>query len=255
MAWHAESKSMDDADGPITIVTMIWHGARGYTLAHAEAIAAAVARHATFPYRFVAITDDAPRPTTTIDVIALPCAARRLMACHYATSQDAPACLPKLWLFSREAQQLGPRILYLDADSLVIDDLAPIIIYRSDAPFVGMTLRGKLSGGMYCLQTGMLHDVWTTFLRRGHDAFVTGECAPSDQGWMRCMELQGTYPVWPNREMGIYLLKELDGRGPISPLPADARIVHPTGKTKPWHPKFLDRYPWAKEHYPWTRSA
>ena len=244
---------IDAARVPITIVTMIWHGTRGYTLAHAEAVATAVARHATFAYRFVAVTDAMPSSTTTIDVLPLPCLAQRLATRQYAASTAYPANLPKLWLFSEEARQLGPRLLYLDADSLVIDDLAPLLIYHADAPFVGMRLRGKLSSGMYCLQTGVLARVWNLFLRWGDEMMMAGDCSPSDQGWLRCMGLQELCPSWPNRDFGIYLLEELDGDGPISLLPADARIVHPTGKTKPWHPRFLERYPWAKEHYPWTR--
>lgn len=235
---------------PITIVTFIWTGERGYKLKHAAAVEAAIARHATFPYRFVVISDQAPKGRFSFEVMPLP-----QMAIDLPTFRPSPgyySMLPKLWLFSGDARCLGKRIFYLDADSIVTGDLEPIVTYAPEASFVCMLLPNKLQSAMFMLETGALTDVWATLTQELQEVPFLRGYHKSDQLWLRHRRLEDDYPHWPNREMGIYLLKDLDVNWPLPPLPDDARIVHPTGKTKPWNPIFTSRYPWAEEHYKWT---
>ena len=236
----------------MTLVSMLWPGPRGYTLAHAEAVAAAVARHATFPYRFVVLTDEPPGAESTVEVQPFPAAAQPLTVVHPLSASVYPTCLAKLWLFSAEAVALGPTILYLDADSLICGDLAPLVAYQPQAPFVWMANHGKLVSAMFRLATGTLTDVWTRFVAEGAPRVAAGSFF-TDQTWLRRMGLATRNPCWPSEQLGLYVLKDLDGAGPISALPADARVVQPTGKTKPWEARFLQRYPWAQEHYLWAR--
>lgn len=231
---------------PITLVLMIWRGARGYTLAHAAAVLQAVGRQATFAYRPVILSDQVAPARFPYPVRAFPAGLQALTAADVTMEHDYPKNWAKLWLFSADAQQLGPRICYLDADTLVRGDLAPLVAYAAEAPFVGMRYRAahKLCTAMFCLQTGALPDIWTSFL-------ADTDRTRTDQGWLRKHQLSLRYPCWDNDEMGIYMLQDIDRPGRGARLPADARIVHPTGKTKPWHPRFLQRHPWAQEYYPW----
>lgn len=225
---------------PITIVTMIWTQFRQYRVEYAEAVNCAIARHATFSYRFVVVSDQKPRQRASVEFVPFPDSARKLT--NRVNSSGYSSNVPKLWLFSDEARCLGDRIFFIDADSIVTGDLAPIVSYRLDSPFVWLNLSGKLQSGMFLLDTGALQNVWNWFL-------MLGGAYARDGAWLRFLDIGNNHPCWPNKEMGIYLLKDLDRSDRTSPLPEDARIVHPTGKTKPWMQKFYSRYPWAKEHY------
>lgn len=236
----------------VTIVLMIWQGPRGYTLRHAAVVAAAIARHATFAYRLIVLTDQAPHHPT-LEVWPLPAHIGILADAVQAPTRAYPLNWPKLWLFSAEAQALGDTLLYVDADSIVVGDLAPLVTYAPDAPFVGMHYgTGKFCGALFRLQTGRHGAVWEHWRQwHAHWAGPADETAlVTDQTWMRRAGL-GRTVRWPP-EMGLYLLKDLDRRERRAPLPADARVIQPTGKTKPWHPRFAQQYPWVKEHYPWN---
>lgn len=237
----------------LTIVTMIWTGRRGYTLAHAAVVAKALARHTTVPYRFVVLSDQVPSRGYPYEVLPFPQAAAELTTLHFYRALDYPACLPKLWLLSTEAETLGERLFYLDADTLVIKDLAPILSYDTTAPFVGMTLGGQFVASMYLQNTpGSLDWLWQRFLRDGRGPDLLPTTPKGDQQWMRHYLGEGTFATWPQRALGIYLMKDIEVARGRSTLPSDARIIHPTGKVKPWEPLFLQRHPWAKEYYPWA---
>jgi hypothetical protein len=237
----------------ITIVVMIWTGRRGYTLAHAAVVAAAIARHTTMSYRFVVLSDHVPVRGFPLEVLPLPKASAALVDVHHYTSSDYPACLPKLWLLSDEARCLGDRLFYVDADALITGDLAPIMAYAPEAPFVGMVLGGKLVVSMYLLTPGSHAWLWERFVRDECAPLRPPRCPQGDQQWMRRYMHPETFAQWPCRALGIYGLKELEEGGYPTTLPAGACIIHPTGKVKPWHPRFADRHPWVKEYYPWTR--
>lgn len=198
-------------------------------------MATAVARHATFPYRFLVVSDQASDRSLPFEVLPLPACAATLPV--FGEEGGYPSSLPKLWLFSQEARCLAPRVLYLDADSIMTGDLAPLVAYEPAAPFVGMHLPapGNLHGAMFRLDTGVLAAIWDAFELVTQTLGFARAYVRSDSQWMRQLGLAWA-PAWPSRSMGIYLLKDLDGEEVPVPLPPDARIVHPTGKTKPWHP-------------------
>lgn len=232
---------------PMTLIVMVWQGARGYTLAHASAVLQAAGRHATFPYEALVISDQGAPRGYPWPVVPLPADVRALTTADVTMEHEYPKNWAKLWLFSDEARDLGERICYLDADTLIIKDIGPLLDYEPTSPFVGMRYREahKLCTAMFCLQTGALTEVWTSFL-------TDTDRSRTDQGWLRHHNLSLRYPCWDNEELGIYMLKDIDTPRQGSRLPADARIVHPTGKTKPGHQRFFDRHPWAKEHYRWN---
>ena len=235
----------------MTILTMIWQGPRGYTLAHAAAVAKAVARHITLPYRFVVLTDQ-PHPVAGIEVVPLPEIATTLAKAAARVPGEYPKNWAKLWLFSPEAQLLAPRVLYLDADSLVRGDLAPLWTYQPEAPFVGMQYGpGKLSTAMFRLDTGAVPEVWDNFVALLDGLSDITSLRQTDQEFLRTQHLSARYPCWP-RDLGLFILKELESPGQYAAtLPPGVRVIHPSGKTKPWHPRFLERYPWVREVYPW----
>jgi hypothetical protein len=102
----------------------------------------------------------------------------------------------------------------------------------------------KLCTAMFCLQTGALTDIWEHWVAQP-------DPTQTDQGWLRHHQLSLRYPCWDNAALGIYMLKDLERPGKPSNLPDDARIVHPTGKLKPWEKRFAERHPWAAKHYVW----
>lgn len=235
----------------LTVVTLIYTGPRGYTLAHAAVIAGRIAAHTAVPYRFVVLSDQTPPPKYPYEVLPLPAEAAALVPLHYYASEDYPACLPKLWLFSDAARCLGERLFYVDCDALIMRDLAPILTYAPEAPFVWMNIDGKLTASMYRVDAGHLDWFWQHYQRDGLVDPLPPDRPKGDQGWMRhCLPLKD-YPAWPAAELGIYTMKQIEERGlPTRPIQG-ARILHPTGKIKPWHRGFQHMHPWAIAHYPW----
>lgn len=229
---------------------------------------ASIRRHATFPYRFVAIVDHASakgEAGPNVDVVVEPVSARPLTRHVSPEGGRFPSSYRRLWLFSEAARELGPRILLTDVDAVAVGDLAPLLELPDD--FVGWRPRmvwgekKRLAGGMWLLRTGTRPHVYEGFngaaaIKRARAAGFRG----SDQAWISyCLADKAT--VWP-AGAGVYSVRdwmERDKLGKplarseqpdvVRALPRDARIVHFNGPSKAWHAEFRAKHPWITDHW------
>lgn len=224
---------------------------------HVNVLRASVAKHYPSPHRFVCITDDTsgldarveafPMPETGLEGLRTPRSP--------ATRADArgrvvrripfPSCYRRLWMFSKEAEQLGEWVFCLDLDCLIVGEIAPLV---DDFPadFVGWMRetgprrpKPSVAGAVFKLRTGSRTDVWNDFNpdkspRRAAEAGYTG----TDQAWM-------SYKLLPTSER---MWTDADGLGKPGerPRPGD-RILFTAGYAPPWSDEYARKRPWVGE--------
>ena len=242
----------------VTIVGWAWNGGRDYGPEQGRVVAAMLARHMSMPYRFVVIADDTSGDWGEAEVIETPPVARALGKLKSVEGDGFPSSYRRLWMFSREAAELGTRLLLTDLDIVVTGDWAPLLDF--DVPFIGWrpgqnwpkpSQEIRLAGGMYLLAAGEVTEVWDRF--EGKPSILEARKANyrgSDQAWISYC-LAGTAPVWP-KGCGIYSIRDMtrDNRQKrtLAP-PADARVVHFNGHGKPWHAVTRAQHPWVERHW------
>ena len=221
------------AGQPITFVCWIWKGPREYTAEHVSQWAAQIKKHYSKPCRIVCITD-LFASVPGCEVIPEPPESRTAASIHAPLGPSFPSCYRRLWLFSEAARCLGPKILLLDVDCLIVGDLTPLVETPGD--FVGWRTHHKMGnpnrigGGTWMLKTGTHRYVWETFT---YDAAMQCHRAGwlgSDQGWLSCL-LSANCEVWPD-DCGIY--QRQDGVLDWTQAPSNARIIHFNGAIKQW---------------------
>jgi len=105
----------------MTTVACVWvKGNVPYTAEYVANLSAMVRRHIDRPYRMVCLTDRPDEVPHGIDPIAVP------------NLSPLPGWWSKLELF-KPAHRLTGRVLYLDLDTLIVGDLAPVLDWP--APF------------------------------------------------------------------------------------------------------------------------
>jgi len=233
----------------ISFVTWKWQAAgtsRTFSSAHVNVLYAMVKRHYPNPFRFICITDDPEGLDDRIDWIQIPVRFDDLIS---PQGKRFPNCYCRLWAFSREAIILGERILSLDIDCIILDDLRPLV--DRDEDFVGWSddehfADGKIAGGIYLLRTGSMPHIWEDFdpEKSPTQAFERGNQG-SDQGWM-------SYKIYPPKgkfTVGDGLIKINWTTPGWRRAPKDARIVFTNGVKPPWSSEIQARYPWVKDHW------
>lgn len=220
----------------MTLSVVCWHWAgseRVYLPEHVNALARMVKRHLPHPHRFICVTDETEGFDPEVDLFQTPDAAKRLGGLASPEGRGFPSCYRRLWTFSRAAHALGERVLLLDIDCLVVDDLSPLVDVAED--FVGWRPNyqwgnKRIGGGTWLLRTGTHTHVWEDFCPAQVAACRAAGYRGSDQAWLS-YKLQSC-TVWP-KGAGILGSQDLKGRFPAKPK--GARIVHFNGHRKPWH--------------------
>ena len=238
---------------PMTFVTWKWQSPdprRQFLPEHVNVLYAMLARHYQGSFRLVCITNDPQGLSAPIEVFPLPdTKADHVMSPQATPNKYFPSCYRRLWLFSKEAQQLGKQICQLDIDVIILRDITAMLHSRQ-ADFVGWSdpIFGwdKIAGGLWMLTTGSHPQVWEQF-----DPAVSPGVAyaagyrGSDQGWLSYM----LYPPkerW-TKEDGVIKLGWLP-KTQDAPSP-DIRMVFTPGHQPPWSAAVQHRYPWIKAHW------
>lgn len=220
----------------LTIVTWLWNGWRPlYAPEHVYRMRDMLAKHLSVPHRFVCVTDQ-PDKLPDIETIQL------WQIPHGCTPGAGHAnCYARLRLFHEwAAENIGPRLLSIDLDAIVLKDFADIL----PSPEVTfMALRAnccEYNGSLWMVTPGAHNHLWTK-LSGNRIRLSKQKTAPngrpvvgSDQAWMAYM-LPGQDTWGP--EHGIYWHHDCDNR-----VPADARIVFFPGTEKPWDKRFASLY-------------
>lgn len=236
----------------VSIVCWLWNGTglgdRPYQPEHVNTLRRAVARHMSFPHRFVCVADSTDGFDREVEVVPTPPEAREIGTLRTPEGGRFPSCYRRLWNFSEGAQALGDRLLCIDIDLVPTRDWGPLFDRMED--FVGWrpyrdwgrTLR--FGGGIYLLKAGARAHVWANF--KGSESITAARRAGfrgSDQAWLS-YQLGATEPYYA-RDAGIYSIRDM--KGTERHLPPDARLVQMNGPSKPWDSKWDGT--WIREHW------
>jgi hypothetical protein len=233
----------------LSVVTFKWKPAAGYrstfTAEAVNTMSRMVARHYPSPHRFICVTDDAAGLAPGVEAIPLWKDFATIPSPHGGHN---PSCYRRLRVFDPAiAEQLGPRFVCVDLDTVITGNLAPLWDRPEEFVIWGETdPRSWYNGSMFLLSAGARPQVFRAFDPKTSPqrAKAAGKFG-SDQGWISYCLGPGE-PTW-SRKDGVYSyrvhLKPNGGR-----LPAGARMVMFHGHVDPWS-KESQQLPWVKEHW------
>lgn len=241
------------AEPVLSCVTWKWRPNRpdGPTFGpeYVNRLRAALARHCHLEHRLYCVTDDPDGIDPRVTIVPLP-----------EPLSKTPRCRRRMRIFDREfgSQFEGGRILSIDLDVVIVDDLTPIL--ARPEPIVAWRVgHAKVySGSFLLMRAGVLDDLWQIF-KRDPDGFprrIQPSGVASDQAMLNWYVNRRGIPVarWTEADgfvtyygAGYEALEHL-GVGPTRPeLPAGARIVVLGSADK----AVMDdaAYPWIRDHW------
>lgn len=219
---------------------------------HVNTLARMIARHSP-GLRFICVADSSAGLKAPVEWLQTPDAAKALAELRSPEGERFPSCYRRLWVFSKDAHVLGDEILTTDIDAVVLKPLEPLfdchrVAFVGWRPYRDWGRKLRFGGGTYLLRIGARTQVWEQF--KGAESIQVARAAGfrgSDQAWISYM-LAEKEPYF-TKEDGIYSVRDL---GNDLKLPADARLVHFNGQTKPWH--YIEAGgrlsgPWVSQHW------
>ena len=247
-----KTNTFNPASESISVVTFLWNdGFREYLPAHVNKLAKMIKMYLPIPHRFICVTDETKGFSENVELFKLPADAEWVTTLGPPGKKHLPSSYRRLWLFSKEAVCLGDRVLMLDVDCLIVNDLTPLFGIPDD--FVGWRPNSewrtnvkakvaykRIGGGTWLLRTGTHTFIWEKFSPQGIlDAKEQGWTG-SDQAWLS-YNLARNCAVFPP-DMGIYHTQ--DGAKHWDKLPENAKIIHFNGAINPWDEQAQSR-PWV----------
>lgn len=240
----------------INCVLWKWHqpGFRhNYTSEHVNIVADMITRNKrAMNVRIILVTDDGLGVQPGIKVHPL---WNDFQDLPNRSGANLPSCYRRLKLFDPETQtamgiNAGERIVSLDLDSVISNDLTPL--WEKREHFVGWAVRGThhlrvFNGSMFMFTAGENSGIWSRFdpLRTPnacHAALYMG----SDQSWLSYNFAKDvTCGSWAYPQAVSYP-KEVSKRLELS---RGTSVVFFHGKRKPWHPEVQRETPWIKKHW------
>ena len=234
----------------LSVVCFKWRPRLGYRSSYGPAqvhtLRDMVRRHYPDPHRFICVTDDPAGLDANVEVVPL-------WDDHASVPNpsfpDGPSCYRRLKVFSPYvAPILGERIVCIDLDVVIVDDLRPL--WNRPEPFVGWrdpVRKWPYNGSLFMLDAGARPEVWETFDPATSPGLSSGAgMRGSDQGWMSYV-LGWNEAAWTEDDGVISFQREVKKAG--GKLPRGARIVVFWGKHDPWSRQAQALSPWIKEHY------
>lgn len=182
------------------------------------------------PYRHICITD---RP----EEIPAPIETYRL----WPELSDLGGCYRRLKLFNHP--DFEGRIVSLDLDSIIVDDLDPL--FDRPEPLVlwqSRTTQSLYNGSMFMFDSRYNKDIYNTFsldrLAEQRDSLVG-----TDQAWLSIVRPNAA--VWTPERDGVVAYKQHVRHG----LTDNARIVFFPGTIKGHMKHVQERHDWARDYY------
>jgi len=157
-----------------------------------------------------------------------------------------PVCYPRLKVFSRDAGEwLGKRIVQIDIDCVIIQDITPIVERTEDFIIWGDTNKTTpYNGSLILFDAGCRPKVWEDFhpVKSPELTKKLGYYG-SDQAWISACLGPDEKKFGPQDGVYSYRNEIKDNR-----LPAGARIVIMHGQVDPWS-QTAQWLPWVRQHW------
>lgn len=220
----------------LTVVCFKWKPTgwrRWYNSTHVNNLYRMVQRHLHIPHKFLCITDDAN---------GLECETYPLWNELSIENGRKPNCFKRLKLFDPDFF-IDDYVMWLDLDTLIHDDISPLIDFDVDFKMVQSRGAAVYNGSMLFMKQGARPQVYTEFTPK-HECY--SKYIGSDQAWISHM-LPGE-KMW-TRDDGIYFFAHDVRR--LKKIPKGAKIIFfPGGENiKPWSKRNKDHFPYISEAY------
>lgn len=237
----------------ITVSCYLWFDPKGkcnhvhvYTPEDVHLLKRMVDRHLRMPHEFVCITDQ-PEAFDDTDVRAV----------ELDWSKHVPGTrFNKLMCYHPDAEKLiGKRILQMDMDCVIVDDLTPLVdrnedlvLWRNPNFVPQKPRRTKYNSSMTLVTAGCRSDIWNDFDPEVHPKPLRKIYSGTDQAWV-ATRVSSNEAHW-TREDGVYGIRRSSDvvPGVGENLPGNARIVFFSGQRSPVQPELQDAYPWINLH-------
>jgi hypothetical protein len=229
----------------LTVAT--WKWGQMFGPEYVNRLRAAFARHCRLPHRVVCVADDPSGIDADIEIVPMP-----------RTFAHTPRCRRRMQMYERAfAQQIGDRILLIDLDIVIVDDITPILDRPEPLVCWKIAHHNVYAGGFVLMDAGVLDPLWRQFAADpdGFPNRVHPRGVPSDQAMLNWhLAAHGSVAHWTEADgfvtyygRGYEKLEHL-GVGPNRPdLPTGARIVLLGGADK--HVMDEGRFDWCVEHW------
>jgi hypothetical protein len=208
-----------------------------------------LARRLALEHRVVCVTDDAAGIDSDVETIPLP-----------GRHSDSPRCRRRMRAFDATwARGIGERILALDLDVVITDDLTPVVDRPDPLVCWRVGYAGVFSGSVILMNAGVLDPLWRAFDKdpAGYARRASPRGVGSDQAMLNFYLGQSTTKlrpgVWTEADGFVtffgagYERLERRGVGPGNPkLPPGARIVV-LGSDDLYVLEQGEHYPWISE--------
>lgn len=211
---------------------------------HVNVLYNMIGKHYKGEWRFTLITDDATGIDPRIRIIPLWDDYANLD--NPSAPKRGPSCYRRLKVFKADANEwLGQRIMLIDIDCVIVDDITPVVERPEDFVIWGDTNKNTpYNGSLILFNAGARAKLWDEFHPTKSPAATRKRgYYGSDQAWIsHCL---GTGEAKFGPADGVYSYRnEVKGEK----LPKGARIVVMHGAVDPWSPQ-AQRLAWVKQHW------
>lgn len=238
----------------LTVVAWCWKPPANYrsqfNASHVNKLKEMVARHYAKPHRFVCVTD-MPNGMNCETIPLWPDHSRLL----HPYGQRNPSCYRRLRIFSKEAREIfGERVVSIDLDCVITDDLSPLWDCPEDFKIWGETNKANpYNGSMFIHTIGTRTQLWEKFdpMTTPHATRRAGYFG-SDQAWMALCLGHGE-ARWTKAD-GVYSFRNHIKPTPGMLLPKNARVVFMHGVEDPWG-RMCQKLSWVRTHWGVVETA
>jgi uncharacterized protein YbdZ (MbtH family) len=226
---------------------LCWSWAGKFEPVYINRLRAALAIHLHLDHEVVCVTDNPDGIDSDIRTLPI------------TELTDTPRCRRRMKQYDPDfARDIGDRILSIDLDVVIVDDLTPIVDRPEPIVCWKVGYASVYSGSFVLYDSDALHGLWERFKADpdGYPKTAWPTGVGSDQAMLNhYLKSQRPIPHWTERDGFVtyfgagYERKAHHGMGPTQPaLPAGARIVVLGSADK----AVMDEgaYPWVRQH--WT---
>lgn len=234
----------------LSVCTFLWADysrQRGYAFdeGHVITLRNMVQRHLHIPHEFVCITDkdhiaDGIRCVPLDDRTHVP-----------------GTCGRKLTVWAPDAaSRIGARILSLDLDMVIVDDITPLVDRPEDVVmfhnpnYHAGGRRAFFQGSIQLLTSGSRPHVWDEFHLPDAPIRINSRFGGFEQAWLS-ETLPWDEAYWDDKD-GIYgagRIGDWSNKTVVDDLPKNARIVVFPGAREPSQDAVKTKHPWVERHY------